>query len=97
MLEYDDAFERDEYYMGFQHGYQAMILDTFRELYSDISFEQIMEISCETPQLKGFISRYTREHLIFLYEFINKYNGLSNKMLAKRYIAESEYLPWRKR
>jgi hypothetical protein len=100
VLEYDFYYnESPEYFYGFQIG----VLEVDLKLVMKLRKAQLKASATKNEELKkradGFRQRIEADWTIDRYEdissFLDKYKGLSIRSLAKRYIAESEFLPWR--
>lgn len=88
MLEYDyrDMWEySDTYNFGFENGYVSSMIKIVKIYYMDY---------CKGAS-KGLYRAYPKDMADYLVEFMDKYYGLSEKSMTRRFISESEFLPWR--
>ncbi len=102
MLEYDeetyDTF-KSSYSSGYAKGLmEGILIGKFNILknltkeYTDNQIRGIDPVEGEENSLLRFWKNSEKGDLL---EFYRKYESISSKQLMNRYIAESEYLPWR--
>lgn len=102
MLEYDEKTEErsnSAFGQGFAIGVaEGRIISKFRILriliedFTDNQIRGLEPVKGDNTRLHKIWNTSDRIHLL---DFYRKYENLSEKSLVTRYIAESEYLPWR--
>lgn len=105
MLEYDDKTSRDFnsfYSRGYAEGFMIgrlsskfRILKSLTKKYTDNQINGIDPVEGDDATLIKFLNRSVNVNNDLL-DFYHKYESLNEDQLIKRYIAESEYLPWRR-
>ena len=102
MLEYDDEAERRSnnvfsqgYAIGVAEGRIIVKFNILKMLTKDFTDNQIRGLEPAEGDKANFIKFWNTSDRSNLLDFYRKYENLSEKRLVNRYIAESEYLPWR--
>ena len=102
MLEYDDEISRKSnsiYYLryteGFSIGLQSTTIHFMRRLMKKYTDNQILGVEPVAEEDKALIEVCDENRKEELLNFIHKYERFNDDQLAERYIAETEYLPWR--
>ncbi len=102
MLEYDEQTEQRSnsfYRQGFALGYaESNLFVKFRmikALTKEYTDDQIRSNEPTEGDHSTLLKMWDNSDLCNILDFYRKYENLSEKRLVKRYIAESEYLPWR--
>ncbi len=102
MLEYDDKTEErsnSAFGQGFAIGFaEGRIISTFRILKiltKNFTDNQIRGLEPAEGDKTTLLEIWSTSYRSNLLDFYRKYENFSEERLIKRYIAESEYLPWR--
>lgn len=102
MLEYDDETERRSnsifnrgYAIGVAEGRIISKFNILKMLTKDFTDNQIRGLEPAEGDKATFIKFWNTSDRNNILDFYRKYENLSEKRLVNRYIAESEYLPWR--
>ena len=102
MLEYDDEIERISnsvfsrgYTIGVAEGRIICKFNILKMLTKDYTDNQIRGLEPAEWDKATFIKFWNTSDRNNILDFYRKYENLSEKRLVNRYIAESEYLPWR--
>ncbi len=95
MLEYtkEETID-DKYFLGFQEGYLdstlALHKTMAKKLLDKTNPEMIKKVyDCIRVDTAAF------DYNMDMIRFVIRYSGVNKNTLARRYIAESEFLPWR--
>lgn len=102
MLEYDEKTEEMSnslYGWGFAIGFaEGGLISTFhllKILTEKFTDNQIRGLEPAEGDKAGLLQLFTESDRCNLLDFYRKYESFSERRLVKRYISESEYLPWR--
>ena len=102
MLEYDDKTEirsnsifSREYAIGVAEGRIISKFNILKMLTKDYTDNQIRGLEPAEGDKSEFLKFWNTSDRNNLLDFYRKYENLSEERLVNRYIAESEYLPWR--
>ena len=103
MLEYDndifEAFFQDGYDEAYCIGHQLGILPSsfkfFRKKYKKLCKKYNGDMETIINRLILIYDEMPKEMLLEILDFVNKYERMNDEKISKRYILESEYLPWR--
>ncbi len=94
MLEYEykNIWEDDDAYnYAFEMGYVSSMLDYIKLRYKDYC----KKTDDKDESLRIPFGRYPKDMAEYLIGFMDRYYGMSEKSILKRFVSESEFLPWR--